>query len=81
MVRAVEQCNPDIDHWEACIGPFSEGLQSAFLNSRDVVLRDGSAEDLVNELKFLVGQRFHLEDDMTVLTSASGLLLVLALSL
>ena len=53
---------------------------NAFFHRRPVLLRDNSADDLVEELKMLApGQRLHLNGAITELTATAGLFFVFAL--
>ena len=79
VIRTVVEDSLDVLYFASCQRALLHALEQSLLDCRYVVLRNGSAEELFRELESrLLGWR---ESDMnvSVLTCAAGLLLVLAL--
>src|SRR3546814_4684649 len=74
---AVDQGRLDAQHREACERTRRENAFDALLDARDVLLRNGTTDDLGFEGKFLA-LRIRFEDDLDAreLSGAAGLLLV-----
>ena len=80
VVRTVVEDDPEIDHREAGQVAAPGGVANAFFDGRNEVLRNGAAEDVVDELELAAArQRLHLDLAVAVLAVAAGLLLVAAL--
>ena len=84
VVLTVVQLDLDADHREAGDRALGQHVAEALFDGRDEVLRNATADDLVDEQQlafglgdFFVRHRAHLADDVGVLTGAAGLLLVL----
>src|SRR5690554_3911355 len=74
VVRTIKQGDLHVHHWEACEHAILELLLDTLIDSRDVFLRNHTAHDLVNELvTFARLLRLHLDPDVTVLTTTTGL--------
>src|SRR5690554_2927785 len=79
VVRTIKQGDLHVHHWEACEHAILELLLDTLIDSRDVFLRNHTAHDLVNELvTFARLLRLHLDPDVTVLTTTTGLTYELA---
>src|SRR5690606_11568356 len=82
MVRTIDEGNLEINHWEASEYTGLHGANNTLFNSGNIFLRNGTTDDLVDELKAV--SRFHrldLEGTVTELTFTTGLTNVLALNL
>src|SRR5258708_5693072 len=74
VVRAVDQGDLDVDHREPGEDAVVHGVDDALLRRRDVLTRDGAADDLADELEalaHLVG--LQLQFDVAVLPAAARL--------
>mmetsp|Transcript_68955 Transcript_68955/g.202419 ORF Transcript_68955/g.202419 Transcript_68955/m.202419 type:complete len:844 (-) Transcript_68955:12-2543(-) len=72
----VRQLHLDVNHGEPRDGAIQHLILHTLLNTRDVLLGDGSARDLVHELKALARVRLKAQLDLGVLAGAARLLLV-----
>ena len=82
MVGAVEQSDAHINYRIASQNAFIHSFTHAFFYSRNVLTRNGAAENLINELEAASRrQGFHLNNNVTILAMAAGLFLVLAFNL
>ena len=80
VVRTEVQRHLDVNHRVAGEHASLEGVFNALLNGRDVFARNHAALDGVDELEAAArGQGFELENHVTVLAAAAGLLGELAL--
>merc|ERR1719198_1036807 len=73
---AIGQLDLDINHRVAGNDTIQHLRLDALLDTRNVLLRDGSAGDLVHELEALVTVRLKDQLDLGILAGAAGLLLV-----
>src|SRR5215212_10795677 len=80
MIRAVGQGNFHVGDREAGNWSGFQSLPHAFLHGRVEVAWHRSAEHLFAEFELGVRERLQFEEDVTILTRATGLLLVLVLS-
>src|SRR5438105_3727612 len=80
VIRAIVKNHSEIHHRESGQVAALGGFDDAFLYRGNVVLGNGAAEDVVDELKIAAArQRLHLDLAITVLAVASGLLFMAAL--
>ena len=82
MERSVFDGDLDVDHLEAGVDTGLDGLCDAVHHRRDVLLGDGTTNDLVEDLDALalfVG--LHINDGMAILTTTTGLADELAFAL
>src|SRR5207245_101781 len=77
---AVVENNSKIDDGKAGEIAARSGILDSLFNCGNIVLGDGAAENVVDELKLTAArQRLHLDFAITVLAVAAGLLLVASL--
>src|SRR5688572_24682984 len=82
MERAVEYRGPEVDHRVAGEEAAHARILDALLDRRNELARNGTAEDVVDELEVAAtGQRFELDLAVAELAVAAGLLLVPAVRL
>ena len=82
MERSVFDGNLDVDHLEAGVDTGLDGLCDAVHHRRDVLLGDGTTNDLVDDLDALaLFVRLDIDDGVTVLAATTGLADELALAL
>src|SRR3954463_265218 len=80
MIGAVVERDPEIDDRESGEITALCGLHDSLLDGRNVVLGNGAAEDVINELEVRAArQRLHLDFAIAVLAVSAGLLLVASL--
>jgi hypothetical protein len=80
VIRAVIEHDTKIDHGESGEISAGGGVTDSFFYGRNVIFRNGAAENIVDELELAAAwQGFHADLAVPVLTVAAGLLLVASL--
>ena len=81
MIRSVIKSDFDIDNVEACENARLHCALDTGLCGSDILLRDSSADDLVDELVALLGVGLDADLDVTVLSAAARLTRILGIAL